>query len=356
MKCKKGILLFGMLLFFIVACENQKKEQQQTLRKVKVEKLQKATAILRKDFSGIVKEAREVNLAFRVAGPIKTINVKEGDYVKKGTLLAQIDPRDYQIQMDVTQAEYDKVITETKRVAELYKRKSIAEVDYQKAMAGEKMISAKLAHSKHQLNDTKLYAPFSGYIQTVKYETGEMVNTGMTIASLIDMDYFEIEVDIPSSLFVLKNAFTTFSCKQNELNIKEIPISLSSYNVKANNNQLYKLYFRLDPDSDKRLAPGMSVQVFIDYNSTTENPYHVPIKAVFNENNQAYVWVYKPISETVEKRKVTTAALYGEGRISIVDGLQSDDLIVVAGVHVLKENQKVKIMQAVSETNIGGVL
>ena len=352
----KGILLFGILSILVVGCVTQSEEKQQTLRKVKIEKLQKATTILRKDFSGIVKEAKEVNLAFRVAGPIKTIKVKEGDYVKKGALIAQIDPRDYQIQLDVTQAEYDKVITETKRVAELYKRKSIAEVDYQKAMAGEKMIAAKLAHAKNQINDTKLYAPFSGYIQAIKYENGEMVNTGMTIASLIDMDYFEIEVDIPSSLFVLKKDFTSFSCKKSELDTKKIPIDLRSYNIKANNNQLYKLYFRLDPNSDKRLAPGMSVQVFINYQSTIENPYHVPIKAVFNNNGQDYIWVYKPKSKTVEKRKVTTSCLFGDGRICIVGDFKPNDMIVVAGVHILKENQKVKIMQPVSETNIGGVL
>ncbi|MBI9063950.1 MAG: efflux RND transporter periplasmic adaptor subunit [Marinilabiliaceae bacterium] len=356
MKGKNKWVLFGILLSITIGCSTPNAEKNQPLRKVKVQQVQKASPNLRNNFSGIVKEAREVNLAFRVAGPIMSIHVKPGDFVKKGDVIAEIDPRDYQIQANVAQAEYDKVLSETKRVAELYQRKSVAEVDYQKAMAGEKMITAQLQHARHQLNDTKLFAPFSGYIQVLNYETGEMVNTGMTIATLIDMEYYQIEVEIPTSLFILKDQFTAFWCKQNELDSMELPLKLTNYNIKANNNQLYKLYFRLNPALNKQIAPGMNIQVFIDYTNPLEYPYFVPLKAVFNEQGQSFVWIYDVQSSSVEKRQVVTDGLTGGGGIYIIKGLSANESIVVAGVHVLNNHQKVEVMKPVSDTNIGGLL
>ena len=60
-------------------------------------------------YPGRIKAAEDANLAFRVAGPIRKIYVHEGEYVKKGQLLAELDPRDYQIQFNATQAEYSQV-------------------------------------------------------------------------------------------------------------------------------------------------------------------------------------------------------------------------------------------------------
>ena len=79
-----------------------------------------------------------MKLAFRVAGPIRKIYVNEGQYVKKGQLLAELDPRDYQIQFNATQAEYTQVKGEADRIIELYRRGSVSVNEYDKAVAARK--------------------------------------------------------------------------------------------------------------------------------------------------------------------------------------------------------------------------
>lgn len=349
------VILLGVALLF-GACEKKGPEAKTFVPKVKVAIVQQASSLLQKEFSGIIKEAEEVNLAFRVAGPIEKIYVKEGDYVKEGQLIAEMDTRDYQIQLDAAQAQYDQVIAEVGRVKELHKKESIADNDFDKAVSGEKMVSAKLRHAKDQLHDTKIFAPFSGYIQKVNFENGEMVNHGMTIATLINVSTYQVDVDIPASLFVLKEEFVSFGCRQHMVNDSLLPLKLVSYNKKADNNQLYRLHFQLDPKAEERLAPGMNVEVEIVYENSHAHPNYIPLTAITYEGGQAYVFVLDEESSMVSKREITTNGLYKRGYIRLIDGLDVNEIIVVAGVGSLVEGQHVKRLQANAHTNVGGLL
>ena len=349
-----------MVLFLLVAtfagCTNSKIEKKEIIRKVKVAAVETGEPILKSEFSGIIREDRENNLAFRVAGPIQAIYAKEGSFVKKGDLIAEIDPRDYQIQLDVALAQFKQVTAETGRVSEMYNRKSIAGIDYDKAVSGEKMVAAQLQHAENQLRDTKLFAPFSGYVQHINFEKGEMINAGMTFATLISLNTYKIEVDIPALLFVRRNDFTAFTCQNNETGAEELPLILTSFTMKADNNQLYKLYLNLDPQLNKKLAPGMNVKVVIYYKNQAEQSFSIPVEALFTIDGNTYVWIFNPESSVVNKRRVEPAALTGNGNIRITTGLTGNEKVVVAGVNVLQENQKVVLLETAGKTNIGGLL
>ena len=349
-----------MVLFLLVAtfagCTNSKIEKKEIIRKVKVAAVETGEPILKSEFSGIIREDRENNLAFRVAGPIQAIYAKEGSFVKKGDLIAEIDPRDYQIQLDVALAQFKQVTAETGRVSEMYNRKSIAGIDYDKAVSGEKMVAAQLQHAENQLRDTKLFAPFSGYVQNINYEKGELINTGMTFATLISLDNFKIEADIPASMFVKMDDFTSFTCSNRETGGVGIPIKLTSFSMKADNNQLYRLYFSLNPETNKNLAPGMDVKVLISYKNPVAESLTLPVEAIFHDSGNSFVWVFNSETSTVKKQKIVTEGLAGSGKVKITGGLRGDEKVVVAGVNVLQENQKVEVLQTVSETNIGGLL
>lgn len=351
-------IIIGLLatLMVFVSCKEQKTPDQNYVRKVKLATVQKASENDMSEFSGVIKEAEEVNMGFRVAGSIQRIFVKEGDFVKKGQIVAELDSRDYLVQLNATKVQYEQVKAETDRIKELYARNSVAENDYDKAVAGEKMAREKLKNAQDQYNDTKLRAPFTGYIQKIKYKQGELIGQGMTVASIINVESYSVEIDIPSSLFIRKDDFIAFECYQTLLSEKPFPIELVGHDVKANNNQLYKLYFRLDPNLDKRLAPGMDVKVKIETKGTTKNPMMIPIKAIFNQNDSTFVWIYSAADSLITKQPITTLGEIENGMIQISSGLQGGEKIVVAGVHVIKEGQKVVPMDEVSKTNVGGLL
>ena len=348
--------IFLLCLVLLAGCKNNAKGPDQIIRKVKIEAVQEADTLVVKSFSGVIKEAHEINLAFRVAGPIQKIYVKAGDYVRAGQPVAQIDRRDYEVQLQVAQAQYDQVSAEAGRVIELHNRQSVAGNDYDKAVAGEKMVSAQLKNAKDQLNDTRLLSPISGYIQKVNFMENELVDAGMPLATLIDVGHYQVEVDIPVSLYIERDVIVSFAGIQPAVSGEEFSLQLFSYSKKASNNQLYRLQLGLNPASQPKLAPGMDIQVNITLRSGVELMACVPLNALFSDGGKTFVWVYQPADGTVKKREVVTGKLTGDGRIRIVQGLQTDEKIVVAGVNQLNDNQKVELIEPVSETNIGGLM
>ncbi|MBW6537331.1 MAG: efflux RND transporter periplasmic adaptor subunit [Mariniphaga sp.] len=348
-----AFLLFSLVL--LAGCAGNNNGQTEIIRKVKIEPVQQADSLQVKQYSGIIKEAAEVNLAFRVAGPIQKILVKEGDYVRAGQVVAQMDTRDYEVQLAAAQAQYEQVKAEADRVIELHNRQSIAGNDYDKAVSGLKMVEAQLKHANNQMGDTKLTAPVSGYIQKVNFPENELVDAGMPVASLVNVGHYQVEVEIPVSLYVQRENIISFSALQPAVSEEEFPVDLLSYSKKASNNQLYKVQLRINPASQPKLAPGMDVQVNIVLKSSTGPVACVPLNALFNQNGKTYVWVYQS-NGTVQKREVVTGKLTGDGRIRIESGVQVNEQVVVAGVNQLNENEQVEPLEPVSETNIGGLL
>ena len=355
MKSIKNSTILLFILMILWGCAGNNGEQNQIIRKVKVEPVQQADSITTKSFPGIVKEANEMNLAFRVAGPIQKILVKEGDYVKQGQLIAQMDTRDYEVQLQVAQAQHEQVKGEVERVTELYNRKSVTENDYDKAVSGLKMVGAKLKHAKDQMGDTQLRASVSGYIQKINFSENEMIDAGMPLISMIDVGSYQVEIEIPVSLYVERHSISSFTCVQPSISDETFNLQLLSYNRKANTNQMYRVHLRLDPAIHPQLSPGMDVKVKIDLINNGGPQTCVPLTALFNENGKTFVWIYQS-NQMVEKREVVTGKLTGDGRIRISRGLQPEEQIVVAGVNNLTDNEYVEPLEPISATNIGGLL
>jgi len=321
---------------------------------VKTAQVETLSAIKTKQFPGIVEEAEDINLAFRVAGPIKRVFVNEGEYVKKGQLIAELDMRDYLVQKNAIEAQAIQLKSEYSRIEELNKRKSVADNDFEKMKAGKEMIEAKLKNANDQLNDTKLYAPFSGYITKVMFKTGEMVNHGMTVVSMIDVSALKVEINIPASLYIKKDDFTKIECTQDAIPNTTFPLAMYGSNIKANNNGLFKLYMSYKPEQASQLIPGMNVLVHLSYKNNKQDLLKIPVEAVFNKNNESFVWLVK--DSTVQACKVITNNLVIQGEIGVAGGLHKGDCVVIGGLQLLHEGEKVSIVKPQSETNIGNIL
>ena len=91
------------LCFLIAACGGRKSNEQQT-QLVKIDTVRAASQLTEHQYPGKVKAAQDVNLAFRVSGTLLRIAVEDGAKVRQGDLLAELDPTDYRVQLDATEA------------------------------------------------------------------------------------------------------------------------------------------------------------------------------------------------------------------------------------------------------------
>jgi len=307
-------------------------------------------------FPGKIKAASDVNLAFRVAGPIARMAVSEGAFVHKGQTLAELDSRDYQIQFDATEAEYKRVKAEADRIIELYGNNSVAANDYDKAVYGLKQITAKYEAHRNALADVRLTAPFDGFVQKRFFGVGETVGAGTPVLSMIDAGSPEVEIFIPSSEFIKRDNFESYSCTVGIYPDRVFSLDLVGITQKANLNQLYAVRLKMRASEKPLPVPGMVAFATIYYKPEASELVRIPYSALFAHESASAVWVFNPETQTVTLRKIKPSEIQTNGTVVVSSGLEAGEIVVTAGVHSLKDGDKVKVLPPISPTNAGGLL
>ena len=308
-------------------------------------------------YPGRVQAAKDVDLSFRINGQIQKIYVKEGSIVKKGQLLAEMDPTDYQVQLAATEAKYKQIKAEAERVIALYNDGGSTPNDYDKATYGLKQIDALYKHHKDELSYTKLYAPFDGYIQKILFDAHETVAAGMPVVALLSSSTPEVEINLPAAEYIRRDQFCSYHCTFDIYPGMVYPLEFVSINHKANPNQLYSMRLRLNAKEMPMPSAGMNTMVSIFYNDQNDNTLLVPTNAVFNDKGQASVYKYAADTKTVKRCPVKCLRPLTDGHLIITsNALKAGDIIVSAGVNALKDGQQVEPLQPVSKSNIGGLL
>ena len=165
------------------------------------------------DVSGTLKALNYAVIKARVAGELKEFNVREGDVVKAGQVLARIDPTEYQrrwqqakdqadaakAQMEIAQRQWDtnKALVDQGFIAKTALDNSLA--SYQGAVATHQAAIAGADVARKALDDAVLYAPFSGMVALRAAQAGERVNVDAKVLELVDLSQLEVEVPLSPS-------------------------------------------------------------------------------------------------------------------------------------------------------------
>ena len=277
------------------------------------------------------------------------------DSYARRQLIATLDNADYKLGVDALQAQYDQLANETKRLGILYKDKSIPANDYEKALAGLKQVRIQLQANKNKLSYTRLYAPTAGYVDKVNFDEAEMVDAGTPVITLLDTIGKEVEADIPADLYLDNENIISVACRH-PYGGGPLPMRITSITPKADGNQLYRMRatFRSIPSG---VTAGMNIETIITIadKDTTGTEFTLPLHSIFNDNGKDYVWTVET-DTTVHKTAVTLAGMDSDGNAIVSAGLSGNEIVVKAGVEYLQDNDKVKIVNRTSETNIGNIL
>lgn len=349
------IVLFSGLMLSFTACKSEQ-TQTEVVKTVKTYTVKTYGESKSVTFPGKVIAASDINLAFRISGPISKVYVDAGRYVQKGQVLAEIDSRDYIVQLSATEAEYNSIKAETERIIALYEKGSVAPNDYDKAVYGFNQIKARYEAHKNQLKDTKLLAPCDGYIQKRLFEPGETVSAGLPILSMISSGTDEIEINIPLNDYIRRDNFDSYYCTADIHSGMTFPLELVGITRKANMNQLYTMRLKLTGNNKNNLSPGMSTMVTIQYKTEESETVSVPITSIFELNGQSMVWIYNNADETVTVRPVKVSKILTDGTVVISSGLTNGEIVISGGANSLQERERAKLLPVVSSTNVGGML
>ena len=308
-------------------------------------------------YPGRVKAAQDVDLAFRVSGTIQKIYAKDGASVRKGQLLAEMDPSDYKIQLAATEAKYKQIKAEAERVIALYNDGGSTPNDYDKAVYGLKQIEALYKHHQDELAYTRIYAPFDGFIQKRFFDSHETVAAGMPVLAMLGKGTPEVEINLPAAEYIRRDLFSHYHCTFDIYPDKVYPLQLIGITHKANANQLYNMRLQLEVGERPLPSAGMNTMVSVFYTDGGDKTLQVPTSALLHQDGKVCVFVYQPATQTVSTKEVSCVRPLSNGATIITsEQLNAGDVIVSAGIHSLKDGDKVRLLEPVSSTNVGGLL
>lgn len=345
--------LIAVMLFASSCKEQQTREQLSPMVKcVTVESLERAATIT--TLPGKVSPRADVNLSFRVAGIVEKVNVKEGDFIKEGQVVATMDSRDYRLQLDATEAEYDAIKAEAERVIAMYKDASVTQNDYDKAVSGLKRITSKLESHRNAYKDTNLKAPFDGYIQKINFDKGEALSAGMPMMSFISSSAPEVTINIPAIDYIRRSELISATATCDLYPNKIFHLKRVGTTHKANLNQLYETKFIIEPQDGLLPSAGMSVMVALSYENHQSSETIIPFNAVVEQDGSSYVWLLKDGKGV--RQSIVLGDITSDGMVVVEQGLKAGDQLITAGLSSLKEGAQLRVMPQPTKSNVGNIL
>ena len=306
-------------------------------------------------YPGRIKPSEEINLSFKIAGTVRQIVVDDGQPVRKGQLIAEMDSRDYQLQYEAVEAEYKRVKAEAVRVMALYADSATTADNYDKARYGLSQMEAKYTNARNTLADTKIYSPVDGKVVSRRVDPPVVVGAGMPVVSLISSKVPEIEIHIPSGDYIRMSDIRSLSATFDFMD-HDVPVRIIQSLPAANVNQLYTIRLALPPNLSPMPSPGMNATVkALFYSTEQESEVSVPIKSIFSKDKRNYVWIVQADS-TIVGREVVIDRLNSDGNAILSSGLSDGESYVATGVNKLREGMKVTRQPETSDTNVGGLL
>lgn len=339
----------------LVACK-QAAPPPEPIRAVKVMEVGSGSYDTALEYAGEVKARIESRLGFRVAGKITQRQAEVGQHVKPGAVLAQLDPRDYQLAAEAARASSNAALTnrdlaaaDLKRYQGLRAQNFISEAElqrrestYKSAQAQLEQAQAQVASQGNQTKYTNLVADVPGIITAIEAEPGQVVSAGTPVVRIAVDGARDVVFAVPEDRASMIKTGSPVSIRSWSGNGQTLEGTVRE--VAAAADAVTRTY-TVKVAIDAATAPPLGATVYAQPKGLSQVGAQVvklPTSALRAEGKGTAVWVLDKASMTVRSQPVLVATADGNEAV-IASGVTPGMLVVSAGVHVLSPGQKVTI-------------
>ncbi len=351
-------LITSATLLMMTACSNDEKAPQ--LRPVRTMTLEASNAISSHTFSGIARSDVAARLSFNVSGRLEKVNVKPGQYVKKGTLIAEVDDAYFKLKVAEVRASLKQTASELEhskaryqRVQKLYvnRSSSLSDLDsartaYESAKANRRAMQTRLEQAQLELSYTRLKAPIDGSVSEIHVRKGENITAATSIATISSTKNIEVPISVPGSMIdsikVGQRTKVTFDdVKNRTFNARITEVSHTS----SMRTTTFPVTVRIIKPS-KKIHPGMAASVtFSIGKQSKKKSFIIPVHALMEDEDDFYIYTVEDIENgigIIRRHNVTRGSLTGSG-IILTDGAESGMRVLTAGMSRVHIEQRVRV-------------
>lgn len=331
-----------------MACQQQA-PQETGPRPVKVSTVQ-SLDVMEKNFSGVVSADQFSDLAFKMSGPLISMHVDEGQKVRAGQVVAEIDPLDFKWEYEAKKASFQTAEAQLQRAEKLLAKQAISKQEYESTEASYSNAQAAFEYAQNTLEQTKLRAPFDGFIQKKYVENYQKVQPGQAVVCLINPNKLQIQFTMPEaniSYFSLPHTiYTEFDNYKGKL----FRARVKEYVEASPDGSGVPVFLYIDDPEfslDKyKIAVGFSCRILIQVETGDKDRKAtlVPLSSIVasEAGNEKYVFVFDQRTGKVQSRAIVDSGPHGTDQVIVSEGLTQGELVVTAGATRLVDGQQVK--------------
>ncbi|KJV30822.1 efflux RND transporter periplasmic adaptor subunit [Pantoea sp. SM3] len=348
--------LIAIVIFITTGCDQKKTDVVPQPRMVKVVEVVASGEAQQRIFPARIESGDSTDLSFKRAGQIDSLEIRQGNNVKQGQVIARLISHEAQQRVNERQTAATLAQRQFARFQTLSGRQAISQAEMDVQRANRDAANAALQIAREELSQMTLTAPFSGTAAVVHVRNHQVVAAGQPIATLTRNDLLDVVFNVPENLFTaldIRNMTYRPVVRINTLPDREFQAEYKEHTGSSSSNTLtWQVILTMPRPADFPAVGGVSGTVTINLANLPANVNHaalvVPVEAVFNpdshQRNEPHVWVVQGSGDQLklEDRKVTVGDVTNQG-VVITDGLKAGERVVAAGVNELHAQQPVRI-------------
>ena len=294
---------------------------------------------------GSIEPWTRLELVSKIAGAVEKVMVEEGDTVKQGDVIAQIESDDYRIALARAQAAYNLAKADFDRDKSVYAQGAIPTAELDARETNMQTARADLDNARLLYERCSIKAPISGVIRSLDAKVGLYLGIGDPIARILQIDKVKAVIGIPESDITAVRRLETVHLSVKALD--NLKITGRNHFVSSSPETAARLYrFELEIDNpDHRILPGMFVRADI-VKEQRESALIVPFYSIISRNEEQYVFIEK---DGIVKKQPVTTGIMEQWLVEIIEGLENGDRVVVEGHRDVENNQKVNVVKVIDD-------
>ncbi len=349
------ILLVAGVSLGLSACQDQEAPPPDPVRPIKTLSIGGSDLGVALEFPGTIEAALHSRMGFEVPGRMIEFPVGEGDRLKRGDLIARLDPRDFHEEVNKAQAQAEYLETEYKRRQVLYDEGVDSKLILDKARRNYEMQVANVATAEKALEDAELRAPYDGIVAAKLVKDFRNVQAKEQVVIFEDDSSLKIEVAVPEVDYLrmvpgLSLEERTAGAQPRvvipSMSGREFPARITEIaNIADPATRTFRVTLAFEKPEDVVINSGMTAKVVVRSGGNRQllaGGFLVPVQAARgDETGNAFVWVIDPKTMEVHRKPVKLGEMTGE-MIQVTTGLSDGDEIAISGIGQLREGLRVR--------------
>jgi RND family efflux transporter MFP subunit len=289
------------------------------------------------DVQGRVDADENVSLSSEMPGTVTRINVKVGDEVSAGQVLAETDARAITQQISDLQTNAALVNQVYEKQKNLWDQKIGTEIQFLQAKTNKESMEKKMAALQEQLRMTKIISPISGTVDAVDIKLGQAIAPGMPAIRVINFSNLKVKADVAES-------YASRIRKGSEVvihfpDMQDSIVTKVHFVSRAINPASRTFTVEVNLDNKKEYHPNMVARLNINDYQSPEGTITVPVRTIQkDENNASFVFV---VENGIAKRKIITTGKEYRGQVEVKSGLKENDMLVTLGYDMINDGDAV---------------